>query len=44
MQKVDAKYDQRYLVIVKKSMHILNIEKKNLKLIQRIHAEYDQRY
>ena len=45
IQRVYAKYDQRYLVIIKKSMHILNIEKeKNLRLIQRIHAEYDQRY
>ena len=45
IQRVHAKYDQRCLVIVKNSMHILNIEKeKNLRLIQRIHAEYDERY
>ena len=29
IQRVHAKYDQRYLLIVKKSMHILNIEKEN---------------
>ena len=45
IQRVHAKYNQRYLVIVKKEYAYIKYRKeKNVRLIQRVHAKYDQRY